>query len=262
MDRSIAWREPDRAFLGVSALLFAASAAATIGCCVSMAAMGGMPMAGGWAMSMMWMRMPGQTWPGAAAAFLAMWLVMTAAMMLPSLTAMQLRYRQAVRASGGTLGMLTALVGAGYFAVWAAVGIAVYAIGTTLATIGMQWPPVARLTPLAGGGIVLLAGLFQFTRWKARLLECCRESPGRDCDMLADARVAWRHGLRLGLHCSGCCAGLTAALLALGAMDLRAMSCVTVAILAERFAADGRRIARAAGAILVVAGLVILMSSS
>ena len=45
-------------------------------------------MPGGWSMSMAWMRMPGQTWPGAAASFLAMWAVMMVAMMLPSLVPM------------------------------------------------------------------------------------------------------------------------------------------------------------------------------
>ena len=59
-----------RAFFGVSALLFAASAAVTIVWCASMSAMGEMPMPGGWTMSMAWMRMPGQTWPSAAASFL------------------------------------------------------------------------------------------------------------------------------------------------------------------------------------------------
>src|SRR5881396_1936198 len=86
----------ERAFLGISALLFAASAAVTIGWCASMSAMVGMPMPGGWTMSMAWMRMPGQTWPGAAASFLGMWVVMMVAMMLPSLGPMLWRYRQAV----------------------------------------------------------------------------------------------------------------------------------------------------------------------
>ena len=61
-----------RAFFGVSALLFGASAAVTIVWCASMSAMGEMPMPGGWTMSMAWMQMPGQTWPGAAASFLGM----------------------------------------------------------------------------------------------------------------------------------------------------------------------------------------------
>ena len=65
-----------QAFLGVSALLFAASAALTIVWCVSMSAMGEMPMPGGWTMSMGVERMPGQTWLGAAASFLCMWVVM------------------------------------------------------------------------------------------------------------------------------------------------------------------------------------------
>ena len=89
-------------FLGVSALLFAASAAVTIAWCASMSAMGGMPMPGGWTMSMAWMRMPGQTWPGAAASFLGMWVVMMVAMMLPSLVPMLWRYRQAVGRTGET----------------------------------------------------------------------------------------------------------------------------------------------------------------
>ena len=77
-------RAPRRVFLGVSALLFAASAVATIAWGAAMSAMGEMPMPGGWTMSMAWMRMPGQTWLGAAASFLGMWVVMMVAMMLPS----------------------------------------------------------------------------------------------------------------------------------------------------------------------------------
>src|ERR1700677_4376085 len=101
-----------RVFLGVSALLFAACTTVTGVWCASMSALGGMPMPGGWTMSMAWMRMPGQTWLGAATSFLAMWVVMMVAMMLPSLVAMLLRYRQAVGPAGTAhLGGLTVLVG-------------------------------------------------------------------------------------------------------------------------------------------------------
>ena len=61
--RMVSERASQRALFGVSALLFAASAAATILWCTFMSAMGEMPMPGGWTMSMAWMRMPGQTWP-------------------------------------------------------------------------------------------------------------------------------------------------------------------------------------------------------
>ena len=95
-------RTSERAFFGVSALLFATSAAVTVAWCASMSAMGGMPMPGGWTMSMAWMRMPDQSWVGAAVSFLAMWVVMMVAMMLPSLVPMLRRYRQAVGRAGDT----------------------------------------------------------------------------------------------------------------------------------------------------------------
>src|SRR5258708_3300553 len=64
----------DGPFLGTSALLFLASAAGTIYWCGLMS--GGMPMPGGWTMSMAWMRMPGQSWLDAAVSFMGMWVVM------------------------------------------------------------------------------------------------------------------------------------------------------------------------------------------
>src|SRR5258706_8023936 len=161
-------RGSQHAFFGVSALLFAASAALTIVWCASMSAMGEMPMPGGWTMSMAWMRMPGQTWPGAAASFLCMWVVMMVAMMLPSLVPMLWRYRQAVRGTGETrLGRLTALVGVGYFFVWTAFGIAAFSLGVALAAVEMRQPALVRAVPIAIAAIGLMAGSLQLTAWKA-----------------------------------------------------------------------------------------------
>jgi predicted metal-binding membrane protein len=76
----------------------------------------------------------------------------------------------------------------------------------------------------------------------------------------ADAGTAWRHGLSLGLHCAKCNVGLMAILLGLGVMDLRAMVVVAVAITVERLAPApaAERVARATGAIVVVAGLFLI----
>src|SRR4051794_41054140 len=57
--------------------------------------------------AMAWMRMPGQTWPGAAAAFLGMWLVMTIAMMLPALLPALLEYRRTIYRPGAPRAALT-----------------------------------------------------------------------------------------------------------------------------------------------------------
>lgn len=258
--------ESERAFIGFAALVFAASAAATIGWSASMSAMGGMPMPGGWTMSMAWMRMCGKTWPGVAASFLGMWVVMMIAMMLPSLVPMLWRYRQAVGGSGSTgesrLGPLTALVSAGYFCVWAAFGMAAFPVGVALAALEMQLPALARAVPAAAGVVVLIAGALQFTAWKARHLACCRAAPAHGRALSADAATAWRHGLRLGLHCCRCCAGLTAVLFVIGVMDLRAMAAVTAAITLERFAPAGERIARAIGAVVAGAGVLLIVQAA
>ena len=253
-------RSSQHVFYGVSALLFAASAAVTIVWCSSMTAMGGMPMPGDWTMSMAWMRMPGQTWPGAAASFLGMWVVMMVAMMLPSLVPMLRRYRQAVvvRTGRSPLGRLTALAGAGYFFVWTMFGIAAFPLGVALAAIAMQQPGLARAVPIAIAVVVLLAGVLQFTAWKARHLACCRELPGCGCTLPADAGTAWRHGLLLAVHCIYCCAGLMAILLVLGVMDLRAMAVVAAAVTLERLAPAGERVARIIGALIVGIGLILI----
>jgi predicted metal-binding membrane protein len=250
-------RATQRAFLAVAALLFAGSTATTVAWCAAMSAAGVMPMPGGWTMSMAWMRMPGQGWPGAAASFLGMWSAMMVAMMLPSLVPMLRRYREAVGREGeARLGRLTALVGTGYFLVWAVLGVAAFPLGVALAAIEMQQPALARAVPAATGVVVLAAGVLQLTAWKARRLACCREAPGRGHTLAADAGTAWRHGLCLGVQCAACCAGLTAILLVVGVMDLRAMAVVAAAITVERLA--GERVARAIGGVVIGAGLLLI----
>lgn len=252
-----------RAFIGGSALLFAVSAAMTIHGYASMSAMGEMRMAGGWTLSMAWMRMPGQTWLGAASSFLGMWAVMMPAMMLPSLAPTLWRYRQVVDRTGHPhRHRLTALVGAAYFLVWAVCGMAAFPLGAALATVEMQAPVLARAVPIAVGVVVLIAGCLQLTAWKARRLACCRATPECVHNMPADAGTAWRYGLRLGLHCSYCCAGLTAALLVVGVMDLRTMAVVTAATTVERLAPAGERAARAIGIVIVAAGWVLIVRAA
>jgi predicted metal-binding membrane protein len=234
-----------RAVFGVALLLFAVGLAHTVRMSVSM--------------SMPWMRMPGQSWPGVATVFLGMWLAMMIAMMLPSLLPMLWRYRRAVGGRGEThLDWLAGLVGAGYFTVWSGFGMAAFALGLAVAAVQVRLPAVARALPYALAALPLIAGALQFTGWKARRLACCRGRPGRDSILPADAGTAWRYGLRCGLDCSYCCLGLTAVLLTLGPMDLRAMAMVTLAISAERLVPAGERMARGIGAILMAIGLVLL----
>src|SRR5450631_3436768 len=108
-------------FIAVCALAFAASVAGTVYFCRSMS--GGMEMPGGWTMSMMWMRMPGQTWTASAGMFMLMWLAMMVAMMLPSALPMLLNFRQSLPGNENrNLGAPVIFAASGYFLVWQVFG--------------------------------------------------------------------------------------------------------------------------------------------
>ncbi len=216
-------------------------------------------MPGGWTMSMVWMRMPGQTWPEAAVSFLGMWVVMMVAMMLPSVAPALWRYWHALGSTGEhRKAWLTILAGIGYFFVWALLGSAVYPLGVALAAVEMHQPGLARAAPIAVGAVVLTAGAIQFTSFKAHHLGCCREAPGGDGALPADTGRALRFGLDLGLHCSYCSANLTAVLLAVGVMDVRAMALIAAGITAERLAPAGGRVAHLIGLFVVAAGFFLI----
>jgi predicted metal-binding membrane protein len=202
------------------------------------------------------MTMPQQTWYGAAAGYLGMWMAMMVPMMLPSLVPMLSRYRRSVRGADGIhLHGLTALVGVGYFVIWAVLGTAAYAAGAGVMAVEMRWGKVAQWLPVATGVVLLVAGGAQFTSWKARQLALCREGSGRGCPPAPNALGAWRYGLRLGVRCSLSCGSLMLALLATGMMNLLAMAAVTLAISAERLAPAPLRVARVAGVAIVVVGV-------
>jgi len=232
-------------FIGVSAALFIGSAALTI----AWSSAHDMPMCSVRSFS-------GQTLPSHAFEFLAMWLMMSTAMMLPSLLPSLWRYRRSVAAAtAAQLDALTMCVGLGYFFAWMAAGVLAFAASDLI-------DAQRRDVPMLTGAIVLIAGVLQFGAWKARHLACCRAAP-KCCETLhATAQSAWRHGVRLGWHCVHCCFGLTVALLAIGMMDLRAMALVTIAISAERLAPNAQRVARFIGVVLIAMGALMIAHAS
>ena len=196
---------------------------------------------GGGTVSMMWLRMSNESWTSAAATFLAMWLVMMVAMMLPSLALLLVTLRHRGRA---------ALAAAGYFSVWALFGAMVYVLGVAIAAAELRWPAVAGYAPLATGVGLLGAGCVQLTPWKAGWLARCRACAA---PASADVAAAFQHGVRFGVECTLCCTGLMAVLLLAGMMHLTVVALVAVAIALERLAPRPERTARAIG--IVVTGL-------
>ena len=202
---------------------------------------------------MAWMNMPGQWWLPAAM-FVAMWTVMMVAMMVPSLLPTLWNYRCHLEKIGtGHTSALTALAGASYFLVWACVGVGAYALGTLVTAAAMRSLWLARSVPVAAGAVLLLAGCFQVTPWKARRLATCRDEA---CNLLAipNAGRACRQGIRWGMDCSLCCFGYMAVLLVTGIMNLAAMTILATVIAVERIAPFPERTARIAGILLIVTG--------
>jgi len=233
-------------FLTLSALLFAASAAGTILWSRAMAE--GMAMPGGWTLSMAWMPTPGETRLAAAAGFLAMWVAMMGAMMIPSLVPTLARDRPAVESSG----FAPALAGASYFAVWAAAGAGVYVVGTALVAAELRWLALAPAIPIARGGVLVAAGWVQLTPWKARHLTCCRE--GRPGAARPGAGAAWRRGISLGVDCVLCCVPFMTLLVVTGMMNLAMIALTALAITVERVAREPALVVRLAGLLVIGAG--------
>ncbi|MGO4713213.1 copper chaperone [Bradyrhizobium sp. 2TAF24] len=250
-------------FFAVSALLFAGSLAATVLGCRAMAAAGIAMRPCGWTMALGWTPMPGQSWPAAAASFIGMWSVMMIAMMLPSLLPALWHMRVAISRAGGTSpDREVLLAGLGYFLVWCAVGVVVLPLAVAVAAIGAALPAPGRDGPVVVGLVVVLAGVVQFSVWKLRHLDRCREAAGCDGAVLQQHGAAFRSGLRLGRHCLVSCAGAVAILVVTGGMDLVAMALVTMAIGMERLAPGGMHAARIVGAVAIAAGGWLMMAGA
>jgi len=150
---------------------------------------------------------------------------------------------------------LTALAGAGYFLVWAGLGAVAYILGSVLTVAEMRWLALARYVPVATGAVLLLAGGFQFTAWKARRLGRCRDVPACGLPAYPNPQSAWRKGLGWGVDCGLCCCGFMLVLLVTGVMNLAAMAMLATAITIERLIPKPERIARVAGLVMIVAGV-------
>ncbi len=244
-----------RYFYSGAALLAIVCGALTIAWSAPMASSAPTRLCSGLLASVASLRMPGESMPNAALSFLGLWMVMTVAMMSPSAAPMLWRFREIVPDTN-CRDRCVAMAALSYAIVWVSVGVVVFIANEAIATILSSHPSWQRSLPLAACGVVALAGAFQFTPWKARLLACCRDVSTCARSRLGNMRSAWMHGLWKGLHCAGCCAGPTAILLMVGLMDLRAMAVFAAVLFLERVETRGMRIAHASGALMLAAAAV------
>ena len=237
-------------FIAVCVLAFVAGLSATVYFCRSMCCE--MEMPGGWTMSMMWMRMHGQTWFVSAISFLLMWLAMMLAMMLPSALPMFLKTR---RQWASLCSMAS-----GYFAIWLAAGVGIYALGVAFAAVAMRSEMFSRAVPLVSGASLIAAGAIQFTRWKMTHLLRCR-SPLECAISCPQHETGFQLGCKQGAACCVCCAAPMTIQLALGIMNPLAMIVVAIVIAAEKLIHNPDPIVRISGAAIVTTGAVVILRS-
>jgi predicted metal-binding membrane protein len=188
--------------------------------------------------------------------FLGLWVVMMAAMMLPSAIPAVALYGSIARDRARLASILFV---AGYLAVWAAAGLVAFALaaaGGRVAGGALAWDRAGRW---AAGATLLAAAAYQVTPLKDACLARCRSPLGL---LLGSWRPGVVGGFRLGLSsgvwCAGCCWALMASLFALGVMSIGWTAFVAGLVALEKLL-PWRRVATAtATVVLVVLGLLLL----
>ena len=144
---------------------------------------------------------------------------------------------------------------AGYLGVWLVFAFIIAALQTTAVVHGMLVTSDTRL-PLAAGGVVLLiAGLYQFTPLKEACLRKCRNPFATLFGRWTTTRTGvFRLGVDQGLWCLGCCWALMMVMLTVGVMNLAWMAVLALVTLLEK---TGKRTAtvRGTGFLLCAWGL-------
>jgi predicted metal-binding membrane protein len=196
-----------------------------------------------------------------ALVFIAGWVVMIIAMMLPTSLPLITLFQSFTRQRPNRA-QLVALLIAGYLAVWVLFGILVYAGDWALHQAIDHSARFATNAWMLGGLALILAGAYQFTPLKYYCLDKCR-SPlsfilghwhGHD-----EARQALTLGAYHGLFCVGCCWSLMLLMFAVGVGSLGWMLVLGVVMAIEKNLPWGRRLSVPLGVALLAWGMLALL---
>jgi predicted metal-binding membrane protein len=184
----------------------------------------------------------GDEMPMSAGLWIGAWTVMMAAMMLPSAAPLVLLY------GGRTNTFDSTLLMGGYLLVWGAVGLAAYAVDSRVMD-----PPDGVVA-----GVLIAAGIYQFTPLKHACLRRCRNPANfLVTHWRGGSAGAVRIGVEHGAYCVGCCWTLTAVLVVVGAMALVWVAVIALAVAAEKLLPQGEALVRVVGVALVTGGILV-----
>ncbi|MFL5546960.1 MAG: DUF2182 domain-containing protein [Gemmatimonadales bacterium] len=192
-----------------------------------------------------------------------MWIVMMVAMMIPSAAPMILlfagvaRQRQVRNVPTAS----TAVFTLGYLLVWALYATIAAVAQWQLHRLSLLSPAMAAATPILGGGLLLLAGVYQWLPLKAACLSHCRSPLGFFSGHWREgSRGALLMGVEHGTYCVGCCWALMALLFVAGVMNLLWVALIAGFVLVEKLLAGGRLFRRISGGLLVASGLWMILA--
>jgi predicted metal-binding membrane protein len=192
----------------------------------------------------------------------AMWAVMMVGMMVPTAAPMTLIYASVARkaASQSTPLPPTALFIAGYIAMWTLFSVAATFLQWGLERAALLSPMMVSTSPLLGAGILIAAGVYQWTPFKSVCLRHCRMPAQFFADHWRDGALgAFRMGFEHGAFCLGCCAVLMLLLFLGGVMNLLWIAAIAVFVLVEKLVPFGEWGGRIAGAAMILVGIVALL---
>lgn len=191
-----------------------------------------------------------------------MWAIMMVAMMLPSAAPMVLLYARVARHAerqGRAVASTTAFA-SGYFSLWILFSVLAVALQFGLERAGLMSTMMASRSVPLSGALLIAAGLYQLSPLKGACLRHCR-SPAAffASHWRPGATGAWRMGLAHGAYCVGCCAVLMLLLFVGGVMNLVWIAGLALFVALEKYAPFGEAAARATAALLIAAGLALIV---
>jgi predicted metal-binding membrane protein len=189
----------------------------------------------------------------------AMWAVMMVGMMAGSAAPVLLLFAaaQARRTERGVR-LAVLLFGLGYITVWVGFSACAALVQWGFHETAMLSPAMTATSPYLAGAILIMAGAYQLTAWKGACLTQCRSPLGFLMSNWRGGRLgALRMGIRHGAYCLGCCWALMCVLFVVGVMNLIWVATLTAFVLLEKIGPAGTVIARAAGAVMVLAGILL-----
>jgi len=199
--------------------------------------------------------LPAAGWALPVALYVGGWLLMIAAMMLPTVVPLLDRFDRLV-SQRPDRGPLLALVVGGYLLAWLAFGVAAHLLDAAIQQAALRSDWLLFNGWIAASLVLAGAGLFQFSRLKYRCLARCR-TPLSFISRHWRGRTPLRNALLLGLDhgafCVGCCWAIMLLMFVVGTASLGWMLLLGAAMALEKNTPWGGRLSRPLGALLLAA---------